>query len=71
MNKITFDQILAENGLPPVGEIIITPRGDRVEVVAYVYDIYDCRVKVRLVDTFSAVVDWSFEQVQKCIWEGK
>jgi hypothetical protein len=71
MNKITFSQFLAANGLPPVGEIITTPRGDRVEVVAYVYDMYDYRVRVRLVDTFSAVVDWSFEQAQKCTWEGK
>ena len=70
MNKITFDQMLCANGLPPVGEIVTTPAGDKVEVIAYVYDIYDDTVRVRL-NHNDYVVDWSHNQIRECTWEGK
>ena len=70
MNKITFGQFLRANGLPPVGEIVTTPRDDEVEVVAYVYDIYDDTVRVRL-NHNDYVVDWSHSQIKECTWEGK
>jgi hypothetical protein len=51
-----------------VGETVTTPRGDKVEVVAYVFD--ECRdsVKVRLVE-FDCVVRWDFDQIRQCTWE--
>ena len=69
--QITFDEMLRANGLPPIGERIVTPKGDRVEVVKYVFDAYENRVKVRLIDTFDCVVDWTFDMVKKCTWEEK
>lgn len=68
MNKITFGQYLEANRLPMVGETVTTPHGDKVEVVAYVFD--ECRdsVKVRLVE-FDCVVRWDFDQIRQCTWE--
>lgn len=70
MNKITFDEMLRANDLPPVGAIVTTPRGDEVEVVAYVYDIYDDTVRVRL-NHNDYVVNWSHSQIRECTWEVK
>ena len=69
--QITFDEMLRANGLPSIGERITTPKGDRVEVVRYIFDAYENRVKVRLIDTFDCVVDWTFDMTKKCTWEGK
>jgi hypothetical protein len=68
MNRITFGQYLEANGLPMVGETVTTPRGDKVEVVAYVFDEYRDSVKVRLVE-FDCVVRWDFDQIRQCTWE--
>lgn len=70
MNKITFDQMLCANGLPPVGEILTTPAGDKVEVIAYVYDAYEDTVRVRL-HCNDYVIDWTHDQIRECTWEGK
>lgn len=71
MKQITFDEMLISNDLPPIGTIVTTPRGDRVEVIKYVFDAYDECVKVRLVDTYNCVVDWAFDSIRRCTWEGK
>ena len=70
MNKITFDQMLRANDLPPIGTMVTTPRGDIVEVVAYVYDIYEDKVRVRLSHN-DCVIDWTHNQIRECTWEGR
>jgi hypothetical protein len=72
MNKITFDDMLRENGLPPVGEVITTPMGDKVEVLSYTYGIYYHSVKVRPVgDCDGCIISWTMDQIRLCTWEGK
>ena len=68
--QITFDEMLRANGLPPVGEILTTPAGDKVEVERYVFDKYEDKVCVRLKKN-DYVVDWTFDQIKLCTWEGK
>ena len=70
MSKITFDEMLRANGLPPVGEIVTTPAGDKVEVIAYVYDMYEDVVRVRLYWN-NYIIDWTHDQARECTWEGK
>ena len=70
MKQITFDEMLRANGLPPVGEILTTPAGDKVEVIAYVYDVYEDIVRVRL-HWNDYVIDWTHDQTRECTWEGK
>ena len=71
MNNITFDEMLISNGLPPIGTIVTTPAGDRVEVMKYEFDVYDKCVKVCLVDSYNCVVSWTFDSIRRCTWEGK
>ena len=71
MNKITFDQFLHANGLPPVGEIVTTPSGFRVEVVGYVFDTMEDVVKIMSVEDPWVVTRWMFSQIRECTWEGK
>ena len=70
MNKITFDEMLYANGLPLIGDTVTTPTGEQVEIIAYVYDMYDDVVRVRL-NHNDCVVDWSHSQIKECTWEGK
>ena len=67
MNKITFDQYLRANGLPGIGTIVTTPRGDKVEVVGYSF-AEEGRV---LMDIDGVGFDWFFDQIKLCTWEGK
>ena len=71
MNKITFGQFLAANGLPLIGEIVTTPSGFEVEVVAYVFDEMEDYVKVRCEDGVNGVFTWYLDQFEECTWEGK
>ena len=64
-----FVEFLRSNNLPYIGERVRTPKGDRVEVVKYVFDAYDEYVKVRLIDTYDSVVEWSFDQIKQCTRE--
>lgn len=68
MNKITFQQFLDANGLPPVGARLTTPNGDVVWVERYVFDDYEDRVDVRLKSN-DWVINWTYEQVRLCTWE--
>lgn len=61
-----FGEFLRSNNLPYIGERVRTPKGDRVEVVKYIFDAYENRVKVRLIDTFDCVVDWTFDMIKQC-----
>lgn len=61
-----FNKFLDENDMPHVGEVVITPKGDRVEVVAYIFDNFDDYVKARLLTAFDAVVEWQFSQLKLC-----
>lgn len=61
-----FGEFLRSNNLPYIGEVVKTPKGDRVEVVKYVFDAYDEYVKVRLLDAYECVVEWSFDQIRQC-----
>ena len=70
MNKITFDQFLRANGLPPVGEKLTTPNGDVVWVERYVFDEYEDRVEIGLKSN-GYVISWLYSQVKECTWEGK
>lgn len=67
MNKITFDEMLRANDLPPVGEIVTTPRGDKVEIVGYSY--IDSLVVLATLDGHG--LEWLPEQVRLCTWEGR
>ena len=71
MNKITFGQFLDANGLPYIGETVITPSGFKVEVVAYVFDEMEDYVKVRCEDGVNGVFTWYLDQFDGCTWEGK
>lgn len=67
MNKITFDEMLRANDLPPVGEIVTTPRGDKVEIIGYSFTN-----KLKVHAKFEGVeIDWFPEQVRLCTWEGR
>ena len=61
-----FGEFLRSNNLPYIGERVRTPKGDRVEVVKYVFDAYDEYVKVRLIDSYDSVVEWTFDQIRQC-----
>lgn len=69
MNKITFDEMLRANDLPPVGEIVTTPAGDKVEVIAYTYG-EDYSVMIHFTGGH-AYANWTFDQIRLCTWEGK
>lgn len=69
MNKITFGQYLEANGLPMVGETVTTPRGDKVEVVAYTFG-EDYSVMIHFAGGH-AYANWTFEDIKLCTWEGK
>ena len=69
MNKITFGQFLDANNLPCTGEIVTTPSGVKVEVVAYVFDEMEDYANVRCGDDI--VIPWSLYQFDECTWEGK
>ena len=71
MNKITFGQFLDANGLPAIGEMVITPSGFKVEVVAYVFDEMEDYAKVRCEDGVNGVFTWYLCQFDECTWEGK
>lgn len=71
MNKITFGQFLDANSLPHIGEIVTTPSGFKVEVVAYVFDKMEDYVKVRCEDKVYGVFTWHLDQFNDCTWEGK
>ena len=67
MNKITFDEMLRANDLPPVGAIVTTPRGDEVEIIGYSFTS-----KLKIHAKFKDVeIDWFPEQVRLCTWEGR
>ena len=67
MNKITFDEMLRANGLPPVGIAVTTPRGDKVEIIGYSFtDKLKIHAKFKDLE-----IDWFPEQVRLCTWEGK
>ena len=62
MNKITFDEMLRANDLPPVGEIVITPNGLKVEIIGYSF-VNELKIHAK----FKGVeVDWFPEQVRLC-----
>lgn len=67
MNKITFDEMLISNGLPTIGTIVTTPRGDEMEVVGYSY----LGEPVVLMEYNGTGFDWTFDQIRLCTWEGK
>lgn len=67
---MTFDEFLDKNNLPQIGEVVITPKGDKVEITRYVFDAYGDHVKVRLRATFDAVVEWTLDQLKVCKREG-
>ena len=67
MNKITFDEMLRANDLPPVGEIVTTPAGDKVEIVGYSY--IDGLVVLATLDGHG--FEWLPEQARLCSWEGR
>ena len=67
MNKITFDEMLRANDLPPVGATVTTPRGDKVEIVGYSY--IDSLVVLATLDGHG--FEWLPEQVRLCSWEGR
>lgn len=67
MNKITFDEMLMSNGLPIVGTIVTTPRGDKMEVAGYSY----LGQPMVLMEFDGVGFDWTFDQVRLCTWEGK
>ena len=69
MKQITFDEMLRANGLPPVGTSVTTPRGDKVYVDRYIYDIYEPGVYV--ITKNSLEIRWTFDQIKLCTWEGK
>jgi hypothetical protein len=67
MNKITFDEMLRANDLPPVGEIVTTPRGDKAEIIGYSFTD-----KLKVHAEFEGVeIDWFSDQVRLCTWEGR
>jgi hypothetical protein len=68
MNKITFDEMLRANGLPPVGATVTTPRGDKVEVSGYAFDKYKHCVVIQCDNGY---IDWTFDQIRLCTWEGR
>lgn len=63
---MSFEKFLDANNLPHIGEVVITPKGDEVEVIKYVFDAVDECVKVRLLTAFDAVVEWSFGRIKQC-----
>ena len=68
MNKITFDEMLRANDLPPIGTIVTTPSGSKMEVVGYAYEA-DCqRVVIGFEDGYYS---WYFDQIRLCTWEGR
>ena len=67
MNKITFDEMLISNGLPIIGTIVTTPRGDKIEVAGYSY----LGQPMVLMEFDGVGFDWTFDQVRLCIWKGK
>ena len=68
MNKITFDEMLRANDLPPVGITVTTPRGDKVEVSGYAFDKYKHCVVIQCDNGY---IDWTFDQIRLCTWEGR
>jgi hypothetical protein len=67
MNKITFGQFLEANDLPPIGEIVTTPRGDKVEITGYSFTD-----KLKVHAKFEDIeIDWFSDQVRLCTWEGR
>ena len=72
MNKqITFDEMLASNGLPFVGTIVTTPAGDKVEIVGYAYSMFDKAPRARCRNDGEFLFDLQLDQVRLCAWEGK
>ena len=69
MNKITFREFLDANNLPSIGEIVTTPSGFKVEVVAYIFDEMEDCVWVRCENEM--IITWYFDQFDECTWEGK
>ena len=68
MNKITFDEMLRANDLPPVGAIVTTPCGDEMEVVGYAYEKDGQRVVIKFDNGY---LSWEFNQIRLCTWEGR
>ena len=69
MTNITFDEMLISNGLPPIGETVTTPQGDKVYVDRYIYDIHELGVYV--ITRNGLEIRWTFDQIRCCTWEGK
>lgn len=63
---MTFDEFLDKNNLPHIGEIIVTPKGDKVEITRYVFNTYGDYVTVRLLTAFDTVVEWTLDQLKFC-----
>lgn len=63
---MAFEEFLRSNNLPCVGERVITPAGDRVEIERYVFDRYDDYVNVRFIDKTDWVVEWTLDQLKLC-----
>ena len=71
MKQITFDEMLASNGLPFVGTIVTTPAGDKVEIVGYAYSMFDKAPRARCRDDGKFLFDWTFDQIKLCTWEDR
>ena len=67
MKQITFDEMLISNGLPIIGTIVTTPRGDKMEVAGYSY----LGQPMVLMEFDGIEFDWTFDQIRLCTWEGK
>ena len=67
MKQITFDEMLISNDLPPIGTIVTTPRGDKMEVVGYSY----LGQPTVLMEFDGTGFDWTFDQIRLCTWEGR
>ena len=67
MKQITFDEMLRANGLPTIGTIVTTPRGDKMEVAGYSY----LGQPMVYMEYNGAGFDWTLDQIRLCTWEGK